>query len=52
MNIIHSKKKLNPAHVPVNKSINYENFEGNNIIIDGTKEDNNKGYQSKCCIIF
>ena len=29
---------------------NSENMEGNNIIIDGTKENN--GFQSKCCTIF
>ena len=36
--------------MPVNKTINSENLEGNNI--DGTKENNNNGFQSKCCIIF
>ena len=51
MESINSKKKLNPVHVPVNKNPNLENNEGNNIIIDGTKENNN-GFQSKCCTIF
>ena len=51
MESINSKKKLNPIHPPVNKTINSENLEGNNIIIDGTKENNN-GLQSKCCMIF
>jgi serine/threonine protein kinase len=51
MESINSKKKLNPVQPPVNKSVNSENIEGNNIIIDGTKENNN-GLQSKCCIIF
>ena len=51
MESISSKKKLNPVHVPVNKNPNLENNEGNNIIIDGTKENNN-GFQSKCCTIF
>ena len=51
MESINSKKKLNPVHVPVNKVHNSENMEGNNIIIDGTKENNN-GFQSKCCAIF
>ena len=47
------KKKLNPVHVPVNKTINSENIDvNNNIIIDEAKEDINIGYQSKCCIIF
>ena len=52
MESINSKKKLGNAQVPVNKTINSENLEGNNIIIDGTKENNNNGFQSKCCIIF
>ena len=51
MESINSKKKLNPVQPPVNKTVNCENIEGNNIIIDGTKENNN-GFQSKCCIIF
>jgi serine/threonine protein kinase len=51
MESINSKKKLNPVQPPVNKTVNCENIEGNNIIIDGTKENNN-GLQSKCCIIF
>ena len=50
MESINSKKKFN-VPVPVNKTINSENIEGNNIIIDGTKENNN-GFQSKCCSIF
>ena len=52
MESINSKKKLNPVHVPVNKTANSENVEGNNIIIDGTKDNNNNGFQSKCCSIF
>jgi serine/threonine protein kinase len=52
MESINSKKKLNPVHPPANKTINSENMEGNNIIIDGGKENNNNGFQSKCCIIF
>ena len=51
MESINSKKKSNNIHIPVNKTINSENLEGNNIIIDGTK-DNNNGFQSKCCNIF
>ena len=51
MESLNSKKKLNPIHPPINKTFNSENLEGNNIIIDGTKENNN-GLQSKCCIIF
>ena len=52
MESINSKKKLNPAHPPVNKTVNSENVEaGNNIIIDGQKENDNN-FQSKCCIIF
>ena len=52
MESVNSKKKLNPIHVPVNKTVNSENLEGNNIIIDGTKENNNNGIQSRCCTIF
>jgi len=52
MESINSKKKLNPVQAPVNKVANSENVEGNNIIIDGTKENNNYGFQSKCCSIF
>ena len=52
MESINSKKKLNPVQAPVNKVVNSENVEGNNIIIDGTKENNNYGFQSKCCSIF
>ena len=51
MESINSKKKPNPVHPPVNKTGNTENLEGNNIIIDGGKENDN-GFQSKCCIIF
>ena len=51
MESINSKKKFNNIHVPVNKTLHTENLEGNNIIIDGTKENNND-FQSKCCIIF
>ena len=51
MESINSKKKLNPIHVPVNKTLNSENIEGNNIIIDANKENDN-GLQSKCCLIF
>ena len=48
-----NKKKLNPVHIPVNKTINSENIDvNNNIIIDEAKEDINIGYQSKCCTIF
>ena len=48
-----NKKKVNPVHVPVNKTINSENIDvNNNIIIDEAKEDINIGYQSKCCSIF
>ena len=50
MESINSKKKINPVHAPINKIVNSENIEGNNIIIDGTKDNN--GFQSKCCIIF
>ena len=52
MESINSKKKLNPIHVPVNKTLNSENIEGNNIIIDANKENNDNGLQSKCCLIF
>ncbi len=52
MESTNSKKKLNLVHAPVNKTANSENMEGNNIIIDGTKENNNNGFQSKCCTIF
>ena len=52
MESVNSKKKLNPIHVPVNKTVNSENLEGNNIIIDGTKGNNNNGIQSRCCTIF
>ena len=52
MESINSKKKPNPIHPPVNKTGNTENLEGINMIIDGEKENNNNGLQSKCCIIF
>ena len=64
MESVNSKKKANPVHPPVSKANNAEHVEGNNnnvnnnnnnnnnIIIDGTKENNNYGFHSKCCTIF
>ena len=45
-----NKKKLNQVNAPINKTINSENNEANNVVIDGLRENNN-GY-SKCCTIF
>ena len=53
MESINSKKKLNNAHPPQNKTVSSENINiNNNIIIDAGKEENNNGLQSKCCTIF
>jgi serine/threonine protein kinase len=46
-----NKKKINQVHIPNNKTINTENMDANNIVIDGLR-DNNNGYESKCCNIF
>ena len=48
---INSKKKLNQEQHDNNKPFESQNLEGNNIIIEENKENNN-GLQSKCCMIF
>ena len=51
---LNSKKKINSQHFnqQINKTVNSDNFEGNNVVIEENNKVFNSNSQSKCCIIF